>query len=115
MHVEKLKYTIWAKDMARAVRFYREVFDAEIARESEVLTEVVVAGATIGIHSGGEGNPTWTGLTFQFADLSAACALVQTAGGAVLRELRDAPDEPAHIAMCADSEANEIMLTRKRH
>jgi len=32
----------------------------------------------------------------------------------VLREPADTPEEPAHLAMCADPEGNEIMLTRPR-
>jgi lactoylglutathione lyase len=115
MRVEKLKYIIWAADMARAAKFYREVFDAETTRESEVVTEVVVAGVTIGIHCGGEGQRTWTGMAFQVGDLHAACATLRTAGGQVLREPEDTPEEPAHLAMCADPEGNEIMLTKARH
>src|SRR6478609_1742863 len=73
MHVEKLKYIIWAQDMGRAIAFYRNVFDGEVVRESEIMGEVVIAGSTIGIHSGGEGKRTWTGLSFQVPDLFAAC------------------------------------------
>lgn len=114
MHVEKLKYIIWAADFKRAVRFYREVFDAEVVRESEVMAELSVAGGLIGIHSGGEGKRTWTGLSFQVADLFVGCAALKAAGGMVLREPEDTPEEPAHLAMCVDPEGNEIMLTKKR-
>jgi len=114
MHVEKLKYLIWAKDMARAVRFYREVFDAGVVRQSEVMAELTIAGTTLGIHSGGEGRRTWTGLAFQIGDLFAACDALRAAGGEVLRPPEDTPEEPAHLAMCADPEGNEIMLTVKR-
>jgi predicted enzyme related to lactoylglutathione lyase len=114
MHVEKLKYIIWAKDIGRAVRFYREVFDAELVRQSEVMAELVIAGSTIGIHSGGEGKRTWTGMSFQVSDLFAACAALRAAGGVVLKEPEDTPEEPAHLAMCADTEGNEIMITRLR-
>jgi lactoylglutathione lyase len=114
MHVEKLKYIIWAADLGRAVGFYRTVFDAEVVRENEVMAELVVAGSTIGLHSGGEGKRTWTGLAFQVADLFAACAALEAAGGAVLRAPEDTPEEPAHLAMCADPEGNEIMLTKAR-
>ena len=55
MQVERLKYIIWAVDMARAVQFYRDVFDGEVLRESDVVSEVRVAGSIIGIHGGGEG------------------------------------------------------------
>jgi lactoylglutathione lyase len=111
MHVEKLRYIIWAQDTSRAVNFYREVFDAEIVRQSEVMAEITIAGATIGIHSGGEGRRTWTGLAFQIADLFAAIATLKSAGGIVLREPDGTAEEPAHLAMCADPEGNEIMLT----
>lgn len=114
MHVEKLKYIIWAADLARAVRFYQTVFEAEVTRQNEVMADVQVAGSTIGIHGGGEGKRTWTGLSFQVADLLAACAALEAAGGSVLRAPEDTPEEPAHLAMCADPEGNEIMLTKKR-
>jgi predicted enzyme related to lactoylglutathione lyase len=114
MHVDKLKYLIWAKDMSRAVRFYQTVFDAELVRRSEVMADLLIAGSTLGIHSGGEGKRTWTGLSFQVGDLFAACDLLRAAGGAVLRPPQDTPEEPAHLAMCADTEGNEIMLTIPR-
>jgi lactoylglutathione lyase len=115
MQVERLKYIIWAVDMARAVRFYRDVFDGEVIRESEVVSEVRIAGGIIGIHGGGEGGRTWTGLAFQVADLFAGCDLVRAHGGLVEKEPQDTPEEPAHLAMCVDSEGNEIMLTKARH
>lgn len=114
MHVEKLKYIIWAADLPRALKFYTLVFDAEVIRQSDVMADVSVAGSIIGIHGGGEGKPTWTGLSFQVADLFAACDALRAAGGSVLREPEDTPEEPAHLAMCRDPEGNEIMLTRAR-
>ena len=114
MHVEKLKYLIWAADMARATAFYRTVFDAEVVRQSGVMAELNIAGATLGIHSGGEGKRTWTGLSFQVGDLFAACDVLRASGGTVLRPPEDTPEEPAHLAMCTDPEGNEIMLTKAR-
>ena len=108
-----MKYIIWAQDMERAVRFYCEVFDAVVVRKSEVMAELSVAGSLIGIHGGGEGKRTWTGLSFQVGDLFAGCDALRVAGGVVLREPEDTPEEPAHLAMCADPEGNEIMLTCK--
>lgn len=114
MHVDKLRYIIWAQDMNRAVRFYRDVFDATVIRESDIMAEIQIAGSTIGIHSGGEGNRTWTGLAFQVDNLFAACAALRASGGIVLCEPEDTPEEPAHLAMCADPEGNEIMVTIPR-
>jgi len=65
MKVERVKYVIWAADPGRAVRFYRDVLGGEVVKESDVISEVIVCGATIGIHGGGEGERTWTGLAFQ--------------------------------------------------
>ena len=114
MQVEKLKYIVWAKELERSVRFYCEVFDAQIVRRSDVMAEVTVAGSLIGIHGGGEGKRTWTGMSFQVGDLFAACEALRAGGGVVLREPEDTPEEPAHLAMCVDPEGNEIMLTRRR-
>jgi lactoylglutathione lyase len=115
MRVEKLKYIIWAVDMIRAVQFYKGVFEAEVLRENEIVTDLGVAGGIIGVHCGGEGKRTWTGMAFQVADLFEGSAAVKRFGGQVLREPEDTPEEPAHLAMCVDSEGNEFMLTKARH
>jgi lactoylglutathione lyase len=114
VRVEKLKYMIWAKDLPRAVTFYRQVFGADVAHESGVMAELVIAGGIIGIHSGGQGQRTWTGLNFQVDDLFSACDALTAAGGEVLRPPVDTPEEPAHLAMCVDPDGNEIMITRRR-
>jgi lactoylglutathione lyase len=114
MKVERVKYVIWAADLKRAVRFYRDVFGAEVVKESEVISEVVVSGATIGIHGGGEGKRTWTGLSFQVPDVTAGGREVAASGGQLTREPQPEGDEPPHLAMCVDPEGNEFMLTRKR-
>ena len=114
MKVEKVKYVIWAADMNRALRFYRDLFEGEVLKQNEVISEVEVAGALIGIHEGGEGKRTWTGLSFQVADVVAGARKLVEAGGTLQREPRSEDGEPPHLAMCVDPEGNEIMLTRKR-
>ncbi|PWT79820.1 MAG: glyoxalase [Acidobacteria bacterium] len=114
MNVERVKYVIWAADWKRAVRFYREVFGAEVVKESELMSEVSVCGTTIGIHGGGEGKRTWTGLSFQVPDVIAGAKEVVAAGGQLTREPQPEGNEPPHLAMCVDPEGNEFMLTRKR-
>jgi hypothetical protein len=76
MQVERLKYIIWAVDMARAVRFYHDVFDGEVIRESEVVSELRIAGGIIGIHGGGEGGREGGGVEEGLAGVGAG------AGGA---------------------------------
>jgi lactoylglutathione lyase len=114
MKVEHVKYVIWAADSKRAVRFYHEVFGAEVIKASEVISEISVGGATIGIHGGGEGNRTWTGMSFQVPDVIAGAKEIVAAGGQLTREPQPEGGEPPHLAMCVDTEGNEFMLTRKR-
>ena len=114
MNVQRVKYVIWANEMGRALDFYETVFDVEIVKRSEVISEVVVAGVTIGIHGGGEGDVTWTGMTFQVADVVQGASEVQAAVGMLTREPQEEDGEPPHLAMCRDTEGNEFMLTRKR-
>jgi lactoylglutathione lyase len=114
MKVERVKYVIWAVNLRRAVRFYHDVLGGEVLKESEVISEVLVCGATIGIHSGGEGERTWTGLTFQVEDVMAGAREVMAGGGQLSREPQPEGDQPPHLAMCVDPEGNEFMLTRKR-
>lgn len=114
MNVERLKYVIWAADMQRAVEFYVKVFGGAVLKRNEIISEVEIAGAVIGIHGGGEGKRTWTGLSFQVADVIIGAKEIVAAGGQLLREPQPEDDEPPHLAMCADPEGNEIMLTRKR-
>ena len=114
MRVEKLKYTIWAADTSRAVRFYTDCFGASQVSHNPHITELAVAGGLISIHGGGEGNKTWTGLTFQVADVVAGAQEVVAAGGTCEREPQPENGEPPHLAMCQDPEGNQFMLSRKR-
>jgi predicted enzyme related to lactoylglutathione lyase len=85
-----------------------------VVKTSEIISEVVISGATIAIHSGGDGSRTWTGLSFQVPDVLAGGREVVAAGGQLTREPQPEGDEPPHLAMCVDPEGNEFMLTRKR-
>lgn len=114
MKVEKVKYVLWAADWRRCVKFYRDLFGGEVTMESEVWSEVIVAGATIGIHGGGEGKRTWTGLSFQVDDLHEGICRLKDCGGDLTREPTDTPEDPLHLAMCIDPDGNEFMMTRKR-
>ncbi|MDA7889302.1 hypothetical protein N9B71_03365 [Pirellulales bacterium] len=114
MNVERAKYLIWAADVDRAVLFYETLFGARITRQNPAVTDLDICGATVGIHSGGEGKRTWTGLSFQVADVVAGAAEVTAAGGILTHEPREENGEVPHLAMCADTEGNEFMLSRKR-
>ena len=112
--VERVKYIIWAADMGRALAFYRDILGGTITKESDVISEVEVCGAVIGIHGGGEGKRTWTGMSFQVPDVETGAKEVVAGGGELTREPQWEDGEPPHLAMCVDPEGNEFMLTRKR-
>ena len=114
MNVEAVKYIIWAADAERCAKFYREVFGGEVTKQNPHVTEIKVCGNTIGIHGGGEGKRTWTGMSFQVTDVVEGAAEIVAAGGELNREPQEEDGEPPHLAMCVDTEGNEIMLTRKR-
>jgi len=114
MQVERVKYVIWAADMDRAVRFYRDLFGGRVVRHNSVIAEIEICGAVIGIHSGGAGQRTWTGLSFQVADVVDGGREVVAAGGALVRPPEPENGEPPHLAMCVDPEGNEFMLFRRR-
>ena len=113
MLVERVKYVIWAAELARATRFYQVVFGAEVIRANSHISELEIAGAIIGIHGGGEGKKTWTGISFQVADVMAGAAEVVAAGGGMTREPQEEDGEAPHLAMCFDADGNEFMLIRK--
>lgn len=114
MQIERLKYVIWAADMDRAIDFYSKIFGAIVLKKNAAICELEIANGIIGIHSGGEGKRTWTGLSFQVADVVAGAAEVISGGGQLTREPQPEDNEPPHLAMCMDPEGNEFMLTRKR-
>jgi predicted enzyme related to lactoylglutathione lyase len=114
MNVERVKYVIWAADMDRAVRFYCDLFGGSLLKQNSVIAEVEILGSVLGIHSGGEGKRTWTGLSFQVPDVLAGAREVVAAGGQLAREPEPENGEPPHLAMCVDPEGNEFMLSRKR-
>ena len=113
MQVQKVKYAIWAADHLRAIKFYQQTFGAELSFKMEVWSEVTLCGSTIGIHGGGEGKRTWTGLSFQCDEIKAGIKLVKENGGGLVREPEE-EDGFIHLAFCFDTEGNEFMLTQKR-
>jgi hypothetical protein len=92
----------------------RDLCGGRVLKQNSVIAEVEILGSVIGIHSGGEGKRTWTGLSFQVPDVIVGAREVVAAGGQVVREPEPENGEPPHLAMCVDPEGNEFMLSRKR-
>ena len=114
MIVERVKYVIWAADMDRAVRFYCTLCGGRLLKQNSVIAEVEILGSVLGIHSGGEGKRTWTGLSFQVPDVLVGAHEVVAAGGSLTKEPEPEDGPPPHLARCVDPEGNEFMLSRNR-
>lgn len=114
MTVEKLKFTIWAADSGRAVEFYSRCFGGGIVRQNPHITEIAISNGLIAIHGGGQGERTWTGITFQVADVVTGAAEVVAVGGRCEKEPQWEDGQPPHLAMCEDPEGNQFMLSRQR-
>ena len=114
MKVEKVKYIIWAKDIERCINFYTTLFNANLIKKNEHIAELEISNSLIGIHSGGEGKKTWTGISFQVPDVVEGAKELIASGGKLSREPEPEDGEPPHLAMCEDTEGNQIMLTRNR-
>ena len=114
MLVEQVKYIIWAADTDRAIAFYKLVLGARVLKQNEAITELNICGSILGIHGGGEGERTWTGMSFQVADVVQGADEVVSAGGDLINEPKPENGQPPHLAMCVDTEGNQFMLTRKR-
>jgi len=99
--------------MDRALSFY-QALGAELGTPNPAGCSISIAGATIFVHSGGEGKRTWTGLSFVVEDIRASAETVINAGGQLLKPIEDTPEESAHLAFCVDPEGNEFMLSKRR-
>ena len=114
MIVEAVKYTIWAADSAPRRQVLHHRLRGRNHPPEPTHHRRHIHGATISIHANGSGEKTWTGITFQVPDVVAAAAEVVAAGGTLSREPEPENGEPPHLAMCIDTDGNQIMLTRKR-
>lgn len=111
--IHQVKYVIWAADIERARAFYASL-GATLQPVNPAGCTIELAGATIFLHSGGEGKRTWTGLSFIVDDVRASAEVVVASGGQLLKPIEDTPEEPAHLAFCCDPEGNEFMLSMRR-
>ena len=138
--LEKLRATVGAKNVFTGIKktaYYRSgfrsgigsalavVFPETLLQQWHILQHcvdgdcaIIMQGAKTGLTEGscpsGKGERTWTGMSFQVADVVQGASEVVAAGGKLSRDPEPENGEPPHLAMCVDTEGNEIMLTRKR-
>jgi predicted enzyme related to lactoylglutathione lyase len=66
----------------------------------------------VALHAGGAGADAPTGLGFEVDDLDGAVSAVAAAGGRVIAEPRERPEERIRLAEVADSEGNRIAVAQ---
>lgn len=108
------KYLISVQDMARAVRFYTDVFGLEVAAESPSWSELRHGTATVALHGGGKPGFRRTGLSFTVDDIEAACTRVERYGGERRSGPEDRGDEGILLAEVTDTEGNGIMISQDK-
>ncbi|HSF18224.1 MAG TPA: VOC family protein [Vicinamibacteria bacterium] len=111
MEIESIKYILVTQDMARAIRFYRDVVGLSVQFDSAEWTELTFGDAIVALHGGGTGASRKTGLSFQVKDIRAACAEIAAGGGRVASPPMARPGEPIKLAEVVDTEGNTFSLT----
>jgi predicted enzyme related to lactoylglutathione lyase len=110
MQVTKTYFMLMAKDMDRALAFYRDALGLGELFSSPDWSELRAGGAVVALHGGGDGTPTRTGLGFEVDDLAAACTAVTDAGGTILMPPADRAEERIRLAEVQDPEGNSFSL-----
>lgn len=111
MKIEAVKYMLMAQDMDRGVAFYRDVIGLEVSLHTPHWSELKHGDAIVALHGGGSGDFQKTGLSFQVADIEAACAEIKAGGGTIRKEPEAREGEPIKLADATDPEGNGFMVT----
>ncbi len=112
MNVECIRTVIYVREMARAVKFYRDVIGLTVISQSEHWSEVGRGDAVIGLHSGGDEQVRETGLSFQVSDLEAACQEAVDGAATLVQPPVSRPNEPIRLAEIVDPEGNRVALVQ---
>ena len=110
MNVELLKCMLWARDMGRAVAFYRDVIGLSIRVESPWWSELEKGGFIVALHAGADEGTRKSGLGIQVEDLETAVAEAKAGGATVLAPPRC--EGPVHLADLVDPEGNEFTFSQ---
>lgn len=114
MKIESVRYMLMAQDMARAVRFWRDVCGFAVREESPYWSELTGAGAWLALHHGHDGSRNPTGLSLDVDDIHAAAREIEAAGGAIVEAPHQGNPPGLWLADVADAEGNVFMLAEDR-
>lgn len=101
-----------AKDMNRAVAFYRDTMGFAEGFVSPYWSELRLGDAILGLHSGGDGSRNQTGLSIQYEDVKKAFETAIESGAEAVQPPEQREGEPIIFSSIVDPEGNVIMLTQ---
>ena len=112
MQPKAVKFVLMAQEMDRAIAFYRDVMGFEESFTSPHWSELRCGDAILGIHGGGDGSRTKSGLSLEYADVAAAFDTAVAGGATAVMKPQQREGEPIILGAIADPEGNEIALTQ---
>ena len=115
MKASKITRVIGVADMARAVQFYRDALGLDVQSESPYWSDLTCGDGNLALqtHRPDAEAAIHTMVIFTVADLDAAVADVEAAGGKLERR-HDNAHAPVLIAHVLDTENNVIQLAQPR-
>ena len=112
VEITAVKIVLWVQEMGRACDFYKDAIGLTERITSPGWSELAHGDTIVALHGGGDASARETGLSFQVADLDAACTHIQAHGGTIVEPPAQRPGEPIKLATIADTEGNRLMLTQ---
>lgn len=112
MKPQAVKYMLMAREMDRAVAFYRDTMGFEASFSSPYWSELKFGDAILALHGGGNGTRIETGLSIQYEDVKSAFDAALEAGAISVKPPEQREGEPIILASICDSEGNIVMLTQ---
>ena len=111
MQVKSAKFMLMVEDMNRAIHFYHKELGLDVGYQSSHWAELLVDGAVIALHAGGDGKHKETGLSLEVDDIDEATEIVRRAQGIIVNEPTAMPNDGIILADFIDPEGNTFMLT----
>ncbi len=113
MSDNKNKFTLKAKDMSRAIGFYKTALGLELLSRTAAQTEMKLGEAIVALfHGNTEENEDNSAIRFEVTDINEACHRARQRGAKIIQSPRDRHEDRVYHAMIEDTEGNHVTLTQ---
>ena len=111
MKIDSVKFVLQAKDMDRAVEFYRDVMGLAVTQHSPTSSILTHRDLTLSLQDGdAKAGPTC--LAFEVSDIETACREIKERGGEGLQEPKKFQGKPIVYAEVTDPEGNGFTMSQ---